>query len=405
MSQRKVIMLGSFDTKAADFEFLRSCLIELDLVVVTINTGVFPVQVPFQVDVEASKVAKTAGYELSSLRDQSDRSTALEIMGLGASKEIARLVSKGQVHGVIGMGGGGGTFMTLLAMQGVPIGIPKICLSTLAAKDLSRQVGTRDITLMTSVVDIAGLNRISRMQMKQAAGALAGMIQSSDLWAESDTASIAISMFGNTTECVEKCSALLREAGYEVLAFHAVGVGGQTMEALIREGYFDGVLDVTTTELADHLCGGICSAGPDRLKAAAEKGIPQVVVPGCLDMVNYGSPDTVPAKYKDRKLFSWAPDVTLMRTDQIENIQLGTTISERLNNSKGKVAILLPMGGISRISVEGGPFYDPAVDQILFETIKEKANDSIEVLEIDTHINEGHFATVAVEKLLSLINS
>ncbi len=396
-------MLGCFDTKAADFEFLRACLIMQDLDVISINMGVQPVQCPFPIDVSASAVAEAAGHKLSAMREQSDRSTALEIMGHGAAKVIGNLLVAGQVDGAIGMGGGGGTFLTLLAMQAIPIGVPKVCLSTLASKDLSPQVGTKDITLICSVVDIAGLNQISRMQMSQAAGAIAGMMRTTDLTQDSRPPSIAISMFGNTTSCVEACSALLREAGYEVLAFHAVGVGGQTMEALIRDGYFDGVLDITTTELADHLCEGICSAGPTRLTAAAEKGIPQVVVPGCLDMVNYGPPNTVPDRYQDRKLFSWAPDVTLMRTNKVENEELGTIISQRLNNSAGKVSILLPLQGISKISSVGGPFYDPDVDKVLFKTIKQKTKGSIKVLEIDANINDAIFAKSAVENLLSLM--
>lgn len=403
MSRPRVAMLGCFDTKASDFEFLRACLLSQGLDVIAINMGTHPVQRVFPIDVSASEVAEAAGHELSSIREQSDRSTALEIMGRGASKVIARLLAKGRLDGAIGMGGGGGTFLTLLAMQAIPIGVPKVCLSTVASKDLSRQVGTRDITLICSVVDIAGLNQISRMQMRQAAGAIAGMMNVTDFTEKSKVPSIAISMFGNTTACVEQCSTLLREAGYEVLAFHAVGVGGKTMEALIRDGYFDGVLDITTTELADHLCDGICSAGPDRLTAAARKGIPQVVVPGCLDMVNYGAPDTVPDKYRHRKLFSWAPDVTLMRTNKAENAELATIITQRLNSSTGKVSILLPLQGISKISSVGGPFYDPETDAVLFDTIKEKARDSIKVLEIDANINDALFARSAVDNLLSLM--
>ncbi len=396
--------MGCFDTKASDFEFLRTCLISQDLDVISINMGIQPVQCPFPIDVSASQVAEAAGQTLSSIREQADRSAALEIMGDGASKVIAKLMVKGQLDGAIGMGGGGGTFLTLLAMQAIPIGVPKVCLSTVASKDLSRQVGTRDITLICSVVDIAGLNQISRMQMRQAAGAIAGMMRTADRTRNSSVPSIAISMFGNTTACVEMCSTLLREAGFEVLAFHAVGVGGLTMEALIRDGYFDGVLDITTTELADHLCEGICSAGPTRLTAAAEKGIPQVVAPGCLDMVNYGPPDTVPEKYRGRMLFSWAPDVTLMRTNKAENEELGTIIGQRLNKSKGKVSILLPLQGISKISSRGGPFHNPEIDQVLFTTIKEKVRESIKVLEMEANINDAIFAKAAVDNLLSLMH-
>ena len=257
------------------------------------------------------------------LVDTKDRSLVVTKMGQGAAKIIAQLLIEGKVDGAIGMGGGGGTYIALAAMQAIPVGIPKLCLSTMAVKDLSRQVGTKDILLMPSIVDVAGLNSISRLLIKQAAGAINGMVAVDRTPPTDSRGSIAISMFGNTTPCVEQCIALLKEQGYEALAFHAVGVGGLTMEALITDGFFDAVLDLTTTELADDLCDGVCSAGPDRLTAAGKAGIPQVVAPGCLDMVNYGHLDTVPERYQARQLYSWAPDVTLMRTDEAENRTLG----------------------------------------------------------------------------------
>jgi uncharacterized protein (UPF0261 family) len=210
-------------------------------------------------------------------------------------------------------------------------------------------------------------------------------------------------MFGNTTQCVENCSRMLREKGFEVLVFHAVGSGGRTMEALIREGVVDGVLDVTTTELADELCQGICSAGPDRLTAASEMGIPQVVAPGCVDMVNFGPMNTVPEKFNHRQLFSWAPDVTLMRTNQDENRQLGKEIAEKVNASNGPVKILLPQKGLSIVSSKGGIFHAPETDQVLFDTMKEELNFNIEVIEVPADINSTLFATEAVKQLLKMV--
>jgi uncharacterized protein (UPF0261 family) len=272
-----------------------------------------------------------------------------------------------------------------------------------ATKDLSRQIGVKDITLMPSIVDVAGLNNISRMAIRQAAGAICGMMQAGHVSHDDSTGSIAISIFGNTTQCVDMCSEILKKDGYDVSTFHAVGVGGKTMESLIHDGYFDGVLDITTTELADDLCDGICSAGPDRLTVASEKGIPQVVVPGCLDMVNFGHLDTVPERFKARLLYSWSPDVTLMSTNEEENRILGTQLAEKLNKSKGEVIILLPLRGISVVSSEGGMFYKPEIDKVLFDTIKEHVNSSIKVVEIDANINDAVFAEECVKALMGMM--
>lgn len=397
-------MLGCFDTKAEDFAYLRSSLLEFGVKVISLNTGVRG-SGDFPLEFEAEAVAAETDMSLDELSKSSDRSLVIEKMGKGAAKIIARLLAEKKISGAIGMGGGGGTYITLLAMQAIPIGIPKFCLSTIASKDLSRQVGNKDVVLMPSIVDIAGLNTISRLLIKQAAGAICGMVHAQESGPQKDIkGSIAISMFGNTTACVEKCSQLLKAEGYEVMAFHAVGVGGKTMESLITDGFFDGVLDITTTELADDLCEGICSAGPDRLTAASNKGIPQLVVPGCLDMVNYGHLDTVPERFKSRQLYSWAPDVTLMRTNEEENRILGTSMAEKLNASEAAVAVLIPSRGISKVSSEGGVFYNPAVDKVLFDSLKEELKPHIPVEEMDTHINDEAFATKAVHTLLKMLN-
>jgi uncharacterized protein (UPF0261 family) len=212
-------------------------------------------------------------------------------------------------------------------------------------------------------------------------------------------------MFGNTTACVDRCTQLLHAEGYEVFPFHANGVGGKTMEALIREGCFNALLDITTTELADDLCSGVCSAGPDRMNAAAEMGLPQVIAPGCLDMVNFYHPDTVPKKYKNRKFYNWSPDVTLMRTDQRENTILGKRLAEKVNRSSGQAMIILPLKGISQIDVKGGPFYDPDADLALFDSIKSYKNKGLQIIEVDANINDAIFAETLVKNLLDLIQN
>jgi len=398
-----IVMVGCFDTKGEDFGYLYTCLVQQGASVVTINTGVMGSTNLFPVHFEAEKVAIRGGTSLTSLRDINDRGRAIEVMGNGAAGIIEDLFSLNKVNAIVGMGGGGGTFIALKAMQTLPFGFPKLCISTLATKDLSVHIGSKDITLMPSIVDVAGLNSISKIVMRQGAAAIVGMMKASVSDNEKKGRSIAISVFGNTSLCVDKCSELLKEKEYEVLAFHSVGVGGRTMEGLTLDGCFDAILDITTTELADELCGGICSAGPDRMTAASKMGIPQVMVPGCLDMVNFGPLDTVPEKYKARQLFSWAPDVTLMRTNKEENRILGKTIAQKLNKSEAAVTVLLPLGGLSKIGGIDEVFYNPTVDQELFHSLKKYLNKNIKIIEVDSNINTEYFAKEAVKYLLELI--
>ncbi len=396
-----IAMVGCFDTKEEEFAFLHACLNHYGYSIISVNLGVRGTTGKFRVDYEAEVVAAATGLSSRELRESNDRSRVVDVMGAGAAVILCDLYEKGAIKGVVGMGGGGGSFMILKAMQALPIGFPKLCLSTVATKDLSEQVREKDILLMPSVVDIAGLNKISRQLINHAAAAISGMCAAREPVGIRDRKkTIAISIFGNTTRCVNYCVDILESKGFEVLTFHAVGSGGQSMETLIREGWVDGVLDITTTELADEVCGGICSAGPKRLTAASDIGIPQIVVPGCLDMVNFGPMDTVPKKYLDRVLYSWAPDVTLMRTNSDENDLLGKQIADKLNLAKGKTAILIPTKGISIVSSEGGPFHDPEIDQILFASIKKNIAENINYEEIDCNINDEEFAHRLIEKLL-----
>ena len=398
-----ILMLGCFDTKGEVFSFLRDCLIEQGQRVVTINTGILGTTELFPIYIESDLVAMEGGHPLKYLREKRDRGFAVDIMGKGIAKVISFLMAQGGVKAAISMGGGGGTYIALSAMREIPIGIPKLCLSTLATKDLSQQVGSKDIVLMPSVVDVAGLNSISKGLIRQAAAAICAMSDFPAGNEEKRSGRIAISMFGNTTACVDECTSLMKSMGYEVFAFHANGTGGRTMEALIREGCFDGALDITTTELADDLCGGICSSGPERLDAAIENNIPLVVVPGCLDMVNFGPMNSVPTKYKDRILYSWAPDVTLMRTDKQENVLLAEKIASKLNNAISPVTILLPLKGLSQIDSEGELFYYPEINQALFNTIKGNIMPHIKIVEVDLHINDPEFSKMAVSCLLEML--
>ncbi len=400
---QSIILIGCFDTKGEAFAYLRTCILAKGESVLTINTGVLGTTTKFPVDFEANSIAQAAGESLADIRTIRDRGQAIEVMSSGASVLVNQLTREKKVKAVVGMGGGGGTSIVLAAMQAVPFGIPKLCLTTLATKDLSRQIGHRDITLMPSVVDIAGLNSILTLLLEQAAAAICAMSNVVPTATDQPLGRIAVSMFGNTTACVDQCTDLLQERGYEVFAFHANGVGGQTMESLIQAGYFDAVLDITTTELADDLCGGICSAGPDRLLATGKLGIPQVVVPGCLDMVNFGHPDTVPLHFKNRRLYSWSPDVTLMRTDELENERLGKKMAQKLNQSAGPVTVVLPLHGLSQLDQEGGVFHQPEFNKVLFNAIKSTVSESVTVVESTAHINDPSFSALLVDSLMALM--
>ena len=399
-----IVMIGCFDTKAEVFAILYEELRNLGRKVITINTGILGTTDRFPVSYENREVMSLAGRDLDEIAARQNRNDAVELMARGAGILLRKLTSEdAEIGGIVGMGGGGGSYIILKAMEGVPFGIPKICISTLATKDVTHLVGIRDIMLVPSIVDVAGVNSIITTIVKQTALAVGGMAGKATAKVENKKR-IAISMFGNTTKCVDFCTRLLTEKGYEVYPFHANGSGGRAMEELIRGGYFDGVLDITTTELADDICGGICSAGPDRLTAAGETGIPQVVAPGCLDMINFGAPDTVPGRYQDRIFYSWSPDVTLMRTNFTENMELGNRLSDKLLQSKGPVSVLLPLKGISEIDREGSSFHNERSDKKLFDTIQQKLTGKIPVSVLPFHINDQEFAEAAVASLISFLD-
>jgi uncharacterized protein (UPF0261 family) len=279
-----------------------------------------------------------------------------------------------------------------------------LMVSTLASGNTAQYVGVKDIAMMPAVVDVAGLNRISRLILARAAGAICGMVESNVPAAE-DKPIIVASMFGNTTKCVQTAKEQLESAGFEVLVFHATGTGGRAMESLIESGMVAGVLDITTTEWADELVGGVLGAGPTRLDAAAKAGIPTIITPGCLDMVNFGPPASVPPKFADRAFYQHNPQVTLMRTTPEECAELGRILAEKANNHTGLVTVLLPKRAISVISASGQPFHSPAADTALFDSLKKHLDSKIPLLEIDAEINDAEFATACASTLLSQLRS
>ena len=402
---KKICLIGAFDTKGVEYAFVREQILARGQEVVTVNTGVMGSTKLFPVDVEADKVADAGGGRLHRLQEKKDRGEAMKIMCAGAPAIVKSLHDKGKIDGIIGMGGTGGTTVVTSAMRALPLGMPKVCVSTAASGDVAVYVGTKDVTMIPSIVDVAGINRISRIILSRAAGAICGMVQADIPESTEDKPVITASMFGNTTDCVNACVEKLSTRGYEVLVFHATGTGGKTMESLVKEGLMNAVLDITTTEWADTVCGGVFDAGPERLDTAGQMGIPHLVVPGCVDMANFGGMETVPDQYQKAKrtFYEWNPSVTLMRTNNEENKKMGKVFAEKANVATGPVAFLLPLKGVSILDGDGQPFCDREADTVMFDTIKANLREGITVVEMDNNINDPEFAAKAVDMMLDLI--
>jgi uncharacterized protein (UPF0261 family) len=402
MTKKVVAIIGALDTKGAEYAFLKQQIEGQGVGTLMIDVGIFG-EPPFAPDIPASEVAKAGGADRAALAAANDRGKAVGAMATGAAIILKRLYDDGRVHGAIAMGGGGGTTLGSIAMQPLPIGAPKLIVSTVASGDTSAYVGVKDIAMMPSIVDVAGVNRLSSKIIANAAGAIAGMVKIEHEESSDAKPMIAATMFGVTTAGVTKAREIIEKAGYEVLVFHAVGSGGRTMEELIRAGFVAGVLDLTTTELADELAGGVLSAGPNRLEAAGETGVPQVVSLGALDMVNFGARESIPAKYGERKLYPHNPLVTLMRTTREENAELGRIIASKLGKAKGPTVLMIPKKGVSAIDVEGKPFYDAEADEALFTALRKNITPNVTLVELDTDINSDAFATEAAHRLLALV--
>ncbi len=400
-----VVLLATLDTKGEESAFLRDRLTAAGLEVIVVDAGVLEPPA-FEPDISRSTVAQAGGGDHAVLAADRDRGAAVALMARGAAAIVSQLQTSGRCDGAIALGGTGGTSIASRAFRGLALGIPKIVVSTAASGDTRGYVGETDLVLMPSVVDIAGINRISARILANAAGALAGMVTAPPVSVGEQRPLVAASMFGVTTPCITRARARLEALGYEVLVFHMTGTGGRTLESLAAKGLLAGVLDVTTTELADELLGGIFSAGPDRLIAAGQAGIPQVVSVGALDMVNFGPPETVPTRFSGRNLYHHNPSTTLMRTTRDECVELGARLAKRLSSATGPTSVFLPLRGLSAIDIEGGPFYDPVADQALFDAIRRNLDPSVaELVEMDTDINAPAFADALVDRLHRAITS
>ncbi|WP_224332185.1 Tm-1-like ATP-binding domain-containing protein [Haloprofundus halobius] len=393
-----VVIVGTLDTKGEEIAFARDVIEAQGLDTHIVDVGVMgdPEITP---DTDAEAVAEASGSDRQSLRDAGDRGEAMDAMGRGAAAIAERLHEEGTLEGILGLGGSGNTSVATTAMRALPVGVPKLMVSTMASGDVEPYVGFKDVTMMYSVADIEGLNRLSRRVIANAALATAGMVGSDADVDVEEKPTIALTMFGVTTPCVQTARAYLEDTGYETIVFHATGSGGRAMESLVREGVVDGVLDVTTTEWADELVGGVLTAGPERLDAPGEVGIPHVVSVGALDMVNFGPPESVPERFEGRNFYQHNPQVTLMRTTPEETAELGEILAEKVNDASGPVAVYLPLEGVSMLDVEGEPFYDPAADEALFDAVRKHLDSDVELVEMDAAVNDEEFALALARKM------
>lgn len=390
---KRLVVVGTMDTKYRELDFLRRHLGDAPTKVMLVDVGTQSHDRAS--DVTAREIAQYHPQGAEAIWAKKDRGMANAAMAR-AFAEWCR-ASADEIGGIIGLGGGGGTSMITTGMRQLPYGVPKVMVSTLASGDTSGFVDISDIIMVPSVTDVAGLNRFSGRILANAAAAMVGMMAAETEIEDGGRPAIALTMFGVTTPVVTAAAKLL-DRHYDTLVFHATGTGGRAMERLGREGHLAGVLDLTTTEIADHLCGGVLSAGADRLSYLAEIAVPCVIAPGAVDMVNFWAPDSVPAHYRDRLLYNHNDNVTLMRTNAEECRKIGTWLAEKLNAARGPVRVLLPEKGISALDVEGGAFFDPQAREALFvaleETLTSKNDHRIERLPL--HINEPAFSEAAV---------
>ena len=399
---KTVAIIGTFDTKGEEFAYVKKRFEELGVGALTIHCGVFDPQT--KPDVTNAEVAAAIDVEMSVVAEKKDRAFATETMTRGIEKLLPSLYANGRFDGVFSMGGSGGTTIATAGMRALPIGVPKVMVSTMASGDTSPYIGASDIALFPSIVDVAGINSFSSTIFDNAVAAMAGMLEHPHVEAGDHKPLVAATMFGVTTPAVQKAQDYLQSKGYEVLVFHATGTGGKCMEALVNGGFIKGVLDLTTTEWCDEIVGGVLAAGSDRCSAAALNGVPTVISVGALDMVNFGPWDTVPPQFASRNLYKHNPTVTLMRTTVDENRKIGAAIASKINLSTGPCTLMLPLRGVSMIDAEGQPFWGPEEDAALFETLKADIQPGrADIVEMDAHINDDEFAIAVAQKLIDLM--
>lgn len=402
-SELTVALIGTLDTKGPEIAYLRDRIREAGLQTCVIDTGILGVPVGLEPNISRWDVASAAGKDLEAIRNAGSRGAAVEDMMRGVAAVCARLYAQGRCHGAISLGGAEGAVLASAGMQKLPVGIPKLIVTPLASgrRQFGPFVGIRDIMVMHSVIDILGLNDVSRLIFDQAAGAITGAVRQMHGRAQTQATIagkvVGITMLGNTTAAVEVIKKRLEAKNYQPIIFHANGVGGAAMEEMIREGRLGGVIDYTTDELTDHLVGGFHDAGPKRLEAAGECGVPQVVVPGCVDFFVQGPRNTVPEQWRGRPAYHHNPSFTLIRATRDEMVEVARRMADKLNQAKGRVAVAIPTQGLSIPNCPGGEFWNPECDAVFRATLRAALRKQIQCVEVDAHINSQEMADVAAQ--------
>ena len=399
---KTVVLVGTLDTKGVEYEFARNRFQKAGLKTILINAGIIG-QSPIPCDVTNEQVALAGSSDLKTLKNKNDRGFAVSVMTKGVNQIVQDLYKKGELDAIFALGGSGGSTIASFAMRNLPIGVPKVLVSTLVSSNAASFVGESDMALFASVVDIAGVNSISAKVIANTVDATIGMVNGEKVEVKNNKKLVAASMFGVTTQCVTAARKILEENDLEVITFHMTGTGGKSMENLIRQGFINAVLDVTTTEICDEIVGGTLSAGTDRLTAAVEMKIPQVVSVGALDMVNFGSKNSVPEKFLNRNLYVHNENVTLMRTTPQECEKIALDIATKLNKATAPVTLFLPLKGVSAIAIKGGVFFDQKADDALFSTLKKNVGNNVELIELDCAINDNEFSQAIANKLIQLV--
>lgn len=413
--EQTILLIGTLDTKGKEYQYVRQEIEAEGLRSILMDVSCKSHLPEFSPDLSCHEVARAAGKDFA-LVGSLERLPALRLMTEGAIKLTDELFSQHRFDGVMAFGGSNGTAIACAVMQRLPFGMPKLMVSTMASGDVRGYVGYKDIVMFNSVGDIS-LNRMTKKNFSKAVGAVAGMLKEKKLKEEARSIQVAITVFGVVQPCADHAKALLEEKGFEVMLFHTSGTGGMALEELVRQKEIDAVLDISTTELADEVVGGVLSAGPRRLEAAGAMGIPQVVIPGAIDLVNFKTPDTVPEKWKNRIFYRHTPHITLMRTNVEESADLGRLFAAKINQAKGPSAVLIPSGGYSAydsprgpkaINLQGGeashPWYWPEADRAFSQALKENIDPKkVRYHELPVHINEPSFSERAVEEMEAMI--
>jgi uncharacterized protein (UPF0261 family) len=400
--KKTIVLLGRLDSKGKEYAYVKDRIIHggFDVIVVDSGTRGAP---QFKPDISREELARAAGVKIQEVVDPTDENKEIQVMMEGASRIAQRLRDSGRLDGIMCLGGSRGTAIGTAAMRALPFGIPKVMVSTIASGDMRRYIGTKDITLIHSVTDIVGLNRMTKRLLAYAAGAVMGAVAADPGYEVSHKPLIAMSSMGGINRAVFSAQRILEDRGFEVVAFHTVGTGGQALEEAIEQGLIDGVLDLVTHEVIDHLYGGYCDAGPARLEAAGKKGIPQVIVPGCLDFIAFSPPEKMPESLRERKVFRHTPEVAIIRANKDEMASVGKTMAEKLNRALGPIVVVVPNQGFSPANRRGKALYDPEADRAFVEVLKRSLKPSIRIVEVDAHINDELFAKQAVDLLCELM--